>query len=167
MSWTRPGTRRRARWSRGCARRLPDHPWRKRLAAFGSAARLAEPAPAADVDRLSRELGVEVPADLRTLLLATDGVTDRYGARLVWPTAEIARQNREFRTTVEFRELYMPFDALLLFGEAGDGDLFFYRILDGAVRNPDVHRWEHETDGRVWCASHLEALLTRALADGS
>ena len=108
-----------------------------------------------------------MPPDLRALLLATDGVTDRYGARPVWPTAEIARQNRQFRTNSEYRELYMPFDPLLLFGEAGDGDLFFYRILDGAVRHPDVHRWEHETDGRVWCAPNLEALLTAALADGS
>ena len=135
--------------------------------AFGDAARRADPARPGDIDRLARELGVAVPDDLRALLLASDGVTDRYGAGLVWPTAQIARRNAELRTNPAFRELYMPFDALLLFGEAGDGDLFFHPILDGAVRSPDVYRWAHETDSRVWCASDLAGFLAGALAEGT
>jgi len=143
---------------------MTQQTWRTRLARFGEAVRLATPASAESVEGLTDALGVTLPAELHALLLESDGVADRYGAGLVWPAAEIVRQNRAFRTNPEFRALYMPFDALLFFGEAGNGDQFFFRILDGAVRGPDVYVWAHETDSRVWAAPSLEALLERRLA---
>ncbi len=57
----------------------------------------------------------------------------------------------------------MPFDSLLFFGEAGNGDQFFYRILDGHVRDADVYLWDHETDSRTWGAPSLVAFLPSIL----
>ena len=142
---------------------MSDSTWRSRLAAHGRAVRLATSASPAAVEHLVRALGVALPDAMRELLLDSDGVADRYGAWIVWPAAEIARRNEEFRTKAEFRQLYMPFDAMLFFGEAGNGDHFFYRVLDGVVREPDVYIWEHETDNRVWRAPRLDAFLTAQL----
>ena len=144
---------------------MAQQTWRSRLAPFGRAVRLAEPASEGRLDGVARALGVALPAELRALLLETDGVADRHGARLVWPAAEIARQNHELRTMPELRQLYMPFDSLVFFGEAGNGDQFFLRVLDGLVRDADVYVWEHETDNRVWIAPSLEPFLVEWLAN--
>ena len=39
----------------------------------------------------------------RSLLAESDGIADRYGAPVVWPASEMARQNREFATAVQAR----------------------------------------------------------------
>ena len=41
-----------------------------------------------------------------------------------------------FRANADFAELYMPFDALLFFADAGNGDQFAYAIQAGAIRRP-------------------------------
>jgi hypothetical protein len=83
----------------------------------------------------------------------------------VWPAADIARHNAELRTNRDFRRMYMPFDALLFFGEAGNGDQFFYRILDGEVRDPDIYLWDHENDSRTWRAGGLQTFLLSILQE--
>lgn len=139
--------------------------WRGRLAAFGDAARFAPPASPAALGSLETALGLALPDELRSLLAESDGPADRYGASVVWPAAEMARQNREFRTNPDFRRLYMPFDSLLFFGEAGNGDQFFHRILDGHVRHPDVYLWDHENDSRTWRAGSLAIFLPSVLQE--
>jgi hypothetical protein len=126
--------------------------------------RFWHPAQERDVAAAEHALGSILPGELRGLLLESDGLADRYGTSVVWTAGEIARRNGEFRVEAGFRELYMPFDAMLFFGEAGDGDQFFYRILDGQVRHPDVYIWSHETDSRIWRAPTLAVFLERQLA---
>jgi hypothetical protein len=63
--------------------------------------------------------------------------------------AQMASQNREFRTHPDFRRLYMPFDLLLFFGAAGNGDQFFYRM----------------TDSRTWRAASLATFLPSVLEE--
>jgi hypothetical protein len=127
--------------------------------------RFAAPASAPALSALQQALGTAVPEELASLLRESDGLADRYGASLVWPAAQIARENDVFRTNQDFRRLYMPFDSLLFFGEAGNGDQFFYRILDGEVRHPDIYVWDHETDGRTWRAVSLAVFLTATLRE--
>jgi SMI1-KNR4 cell-wall len=139
--------------------------WRGRLAAFGDAVRFARPASAAALSALEEALGTAVPDELGALLRESDGLTDRYGGRVVWPAVEMARQNRDFRTRRELRTLYMPFDSVLFFGEAGNGDRFFYRMLDGRVRDPDIYVRDHETNSRTWRAARLDAFLSAMLEE--
>lgn len=56
----------------------------------------------------------------------------------------------------------MPFDHLLIFGEAGNGDLWVFGILmDGQIQEWQVYAWDHETDGRPWIAAGLADLIAR------
>ena len=138
---------------------MTERDWRRELAEYGARLPLAAPADPGMLDAAERALALALPSDLRALFAECNGVTDHLGFRVVWPVTELAPRNEEFRTTREFRRLYMPFDALLFFGEVGNGDQFFYRILDGEVRESDVYLWDHETDSRGWRAPRLETLV--------
>ena len=102
--------------------------------------------------------------ELRSLLLESNGVTGEFGLGLIWPIERLEADNLEYRSNPEFRELYMPFDPLLFFADAGNGDQFAFSILAGEVRRPDVFAWCHESDGRSWVAPTLEQYLERWLA---
>lgn len=113
------------------------------------------PGSAGDLQRIEATLGVALPDDLRSLLMQSDGVDGIYGLGLVWPSARILEDNVKFRTYPDFRDLYMPFEPLLFFGDAGNGDQFAYTICGGRVR-PDIFVWNHEDDSRSWNAPDLE-----------
>ncbi len=122
----------------------------------------AEFAPGADPLQIldaERSLSLNLPPDLRELLLESDGVTGEYGLALVWPLARIVSDNLSFRSNIEFQELYMPFDSLLFFGDAGNGDQFAFPIQSGAVRNLDIFAWSHEDDSRTWVAPSLRTFF--------
>lgn len=57
----------------------------------------------------------------------------------------------------------MPFDSLLFFGDAGNGDQFAYAVCDGEIRRPDIFVWDHETDSRSRIARSLESYLERTI----
>ena len=104
------------------------------------------------------KLGITFPEDLRNLLLETNGVQGQYGLGLIWPIHRIVDDNLHFRTNESFKELYMPFDALFFFADAGNGDQFAFPILSKAVRE-DVFVWNHEDDSRMCVAPSLKTYL--------
>ena len=69
---------------------------------------VTDPALGADVEAAAAACGCALPDPLRELLAETDGLGDG----LVLSAREIARVNREMRTTPDFAELYMPFEPL-------------------------------------------------------
>jgi len=121
---------------------------------------------ATESDLLSAEdtLGIRLPQQLRRYLLKSDGMDDEYGFAIVWPLERIVRDNQLFRTNADFKELYMPFDCLLFFAEAGNGDQFAFPIQSGEIRRDDVFLWNHEDDSRTWVAPSLEAYIEWRLA---
>jgi hypothetical protein len=142
---------------------LSQPPWRQQLSPY--TVTFAAPASPTALAELEAALGLPIPAELRSLLAESNGLEDRYRTGVLWPAAEIARRNQAFRTNPEFRDLYMPFEPLLFFGDVGNGDQFFYRVLGGAARERDVYVWDHETDSRIWRAPTLRHLLADVLAD--
>jgi len=50
----------------------------------------------------------------------------------------------------------MPFDCLLFFADAGNGDQFAFAILNGESRRDDIFVWNHEDDSRCWVALRLD-----------
>src|ERR1700677_4851889 len=68
-----------------------------------------------------RDLKIGFPAELIELLYESNGVQGQYGLGLIWPVERILADNLSFRTEPHFRELYMPFDHLLFFGDAANG----------------------------------------------
>ena len=77
-------------------------------------------------------LRVEMPADLRELLCETNGVEGEYRLGLVWKLERIVEENLMFRHYANFRDLYMPFDHLYFFADAGDGDQLAFRFMQTA-----------------------------------
>ena len=131
--------------------------WREKLSALDPEVRFLEPARTEQLAEVEQVFMVALPGDLTSLLSETNGVTDRYGAGLIWSTDRVISDNQSFRES--FAELYMPFDALLFFADAGNGDQFAFPLTSAGARD-DVFVWDHESDSRRWYASSLEQYLT-------
>ena len=63
-----------------------------------------------------------------------NGVRGEHELGLVWSVEQMVADNLMFRTRAEFAQLYMPFEPLLFFADAGNGDQFAYTIVAGEVR---------------------------------
>lgn len=83
------------------------------------------------------------------VLFMSNGVEGEYGLGLIWPIERITADNLAFRTDTDFAQHYMPFDPLLFFADAGNGDQF---ALVPHTHRLDVFAWDHENDSRTWVA---------------
>ncbi|MEY2242066.1 SMI1/KNR4 family protein [Streptomyces sp. BF23-18] len=108
-------------------------------------------------------LGRRLPAELRALLLESDGVIGHTDTDTVWPLDQIVEQNLLFWSDASLARLYMSFDAFLFFGDNGGGDQFAFVQRP---ERPDIFVWEHESDSRRWVAGGLRDYLGRALRTG-
>jgi hypothetical protein len=106
-------------------------------------------------------IGCQLPDDLKKLYLQTDGVSAHYGSPLVMPLQQAIHENAMHRSSSELQALYMPFTHMLIFGGAGNGDLFFFPIrADGSLAD-NVFIWDHESDSRQYFANSLKDLFLR------
>lgn len=126
----------------------------ERIAAWGDATFAAAATPD-ELQRCDAALGSDLPEELRTLLSETNGVEGEYGLGLVWPVARIASDNLAFRTDSAFADLYIPFDAMVFFADAGNGDQFAIALRG----NQEVFAWDHENDSRTWVAPSVMTYL--------
>ncbi len=133
--------------------------WRDRILSLCSAAEFSAPCSSTVLETTERALGIRLPSELGELLRECDGVLGEFGLGLVWPAPRIVEENLGFRSNVDFPELYMPFDSLLFFADAGNGDQFAYSILAGEIRRSDIFVWDHENDSRTWVAPSLDLYL--------
>jgi SMI1-KNR4 cell-wall len=133
--------------------------WRELLRRWFPDGSFAEPASADRIHEVEAALGVTLPEELAGVLRACDGVFGSHGLGLIWPSARIVADNLAFRANVDFAELYMPFDPLLFFADAGNGDQFAFAITAGKIRRPDIFPWDHEDDTRKWVAPSLAKYL--------
>ncbi len=108
---------------------------------------------------LESMLHVELPKSLKGLLLESNGVIDEYGCDIIWTIERIKKDNLEFRKKNDFKELYMPFDHLLFFADAGNGDQFAFPILNGKIVKNDIYVWNHEDDSRTWISTSLSSFI--------
>ncbi|MDD9943430.1 MAG: SMI1/KNR4 family protein [Myxococcales bacterium] len=53
----------------------------------------------------------------------------------------------------------MPFDHLVFFADAGNGDQFALAVRGGQIRSPDVFVWNHEDDSRSWAAPDVRTYV--------
>jgi len=133
--------------------------WKELVQSLATDYKFSPPASTIEIAMAEKQLGVELPDDLRQLLLETDGIDGEYGLGLIWPLGRIVKDNLLFRTSEDFQELYMPFDPLLFFADAGNGDQFAFPILKHSIRQPNIFIWNHENDSRLWVAPSLAKYL--------
>lgn len=133
--------------------------WKELAKQHSSAVAVQAGASEMAIELAERTLGVRFPDDLRSCLMESDGIDGEYGLGLVWSLERIVRENQDFRGNADFRQLYMPFDCLLFFADAGNGDQFAFPIQAGEIRRGDVFVWNHEDDSRNWVAPSLSKYL--------
>lgn len=130
--------------------------WRELVERSGKACSFAPPASEYALNDIEVALGIGLPPELRALLLESNGIGDEYGRGILSAEA-LLKCNLYLRSDAEEDDLYMPFDFMLFFAEAGNGDLFFFPIQGNRkINNRDVFHWNHETDSRIWIASDLQ-----------
>jgi hypothetical protein len=139
--------------------------WREVITQLAPGCVFAPPATGEQIAGAEAALGIALPGDLHALLQESNGVEDPYGPGLIWPVEQIVADNLAYRHDPDFAVLFMPFDSLLFFADAGNGDLFAFPISTGAVRRPDIYLWSHETDSRTWVAPGLHRYLEARLHD--
>jgi hypothetical protein len=122
--------------------------WTEEIGTWGEA-HLTEPATVEALRAVETNLGHPLPTELRDLLAETNGISGEYGLGLLWSAERIAADNARFRSSTAFADLYMPFDALVFFADAGNGDQFFMSLRG----NNEVYVWNHEDDSRTWVAA--------------
>ena len=133
--------------------------WKEYIQSATTGYHFAEPAIKSDISQIKEQLHVDLPTDLLGLLSETNGVFDEFNCPLVWSTNQIIKDNLYFRNVDDFKDMYMPFDHLLFFSDAGNGDLFGFVILNGSIQRDDVFVWDHESDSRKWVASSLKDFI--------
>ncbi|WP_153547188.1 SMI1/KNR4 family protein [Streptomyces sp. RB17] len=136
--------------------------WRQVVQEVFPEAGFREPAQVSEIVEVEKRLGRALPAELKQLLLESNGVIGRTHVDTVWTVDQIVEQNLLFWSDESFAQLYMPFDALLFFGDNGGGDQFAFVKKP---ERPDVFVWEHESDSRRWVANNLRDYLGRSLRD--
>jgi SMI1-KNR4 cell-wall len=119
----------------------------QRIAAWGEAT-FNPPATEQQLIHCEQELGHLLPDELRAVLAETNGIEGEYEIDVLWSAERIAMDNTEFRSSADFSELYMPFDPLVFFADAGDGNQFAIALRG----NFEIFEWHHENDSRVWVA---------------
>ena len=138
--------------------------WRKRLYEFAEKRGFCPGVTEAAIEQAEAELGERLPDDLRALYLESDGIQWKdEKLDLIWPLADLLKQNREFRSNDDFRELYMSFDQLLFISDDGCGNQFAIRMLP-EPSGGQVYEWDHESDDRIWRAGSLEDYCRRRLS---
>lgn len=130
--------------------------WRDILEKLSADLTFQSPASDSEMTRITHDLGVELPDELREILSESNGIEGEYGLGLLWNGTRILEDNLSFRNSPDFADLYMPFDNLLFFGDAGNGDQFAFTILRGGVTRSDIFVWNHEDDSRSWIAPSLK-----------
>jgi hypothetical protein len=110
----------------------------------------------------------ELPGELEELYKQINGVQHKYEETvigdLIWPVEKLIEMNREYRSHQNFKDLYMSFDQLLFFSDAGNGDCFAFVTLNGRFNRSDIFVWSHEDDSRTWVAPNLKIFIERWLS---
>ena len=133
--------------------------WKQIIEQLSTAHEFSPPATWSELSLAEERLEVKLPDALRELMFESNGIQGEYGLGLVWPIDRIVADNLRFRSHAVFKELYMPFDPLLFFADAGNGDQFAFPIQLGQIRRNDVFVWNHEDDSRSWVAPDLAKYL--------
>ena len=131
--------------------------WRGLIEQLYPEATFADGVSEASLSRAERQLGHPVPDTLAAVLRETDGVLDVHGGGLIWPVERIVADNIFSRTDPTYAEMYMPFEPLLFFADAGNGDQF--ALTTPPVARDDVFVWNHVEDSRTWGAADIGMYL--------
>ena len=136
---------------------MPLASWSERLRAHSPDGLALRPgATEATIAKAEEALGHRLPADLRVLLLETDGFEDRAGQwEVAWPVRRISAE------TLQWRQRRPILSGFVCFGDNGAGDPFLL-----SRSNDSAHIWNDIDDHSYRLAPSLDAFWEGWL-DGS
>jgi len=117
------------------------------------------PAPRNQLEDIEKTFGIALPDELKNFFGETDGVTDVFGLGIVWSSERIKNDNLSIRNDSQYSKIFMPFDNLLFFADAGNGDLFAFAVIQKEIRTSNIFAWNHEDDSRFWVTPSMEKYL--------
>jgi hypothetical protein len=135
--------------------------WRELIDTYTNAATFSAPAIYSEVALAGESLVSHFPPTLEAILREANGIDGEYGLGLLWPIQRIVAENETFRSNPDFRDLYMPFNCLLFFADAGNGDQFAFAVLNGESHREDIFVWNHEDDSRTGTENILRVVAYR------
>ena len=133
--------------------------WVELVREVDPAATFGDPVDEAALHACEVALAHPLSVDLTALLRETDGVGTAYGDSSLWTLRRIHEENTWIRTDEQYAELYLPFDDLCFFDDAGNGDWYGFVPRREAHGLHDIYRWDHEDDSRAWVAPDLETYI--------
>jgi len=139
------------------------------LPGFDTSLEFYPPVSEQSISLAEQQLQVRFPQNLRALLAETNGVGlhlqldqpphDVLIGYLIWPLERIIVDNITYRTNSQITSVYMPFDSLLFFSDAGNGDLFGFAVVSHPNSIDRIYRWDHEDDSRLCIAHSLKEFI--------
>jgi hypothetical protein len=141
--------------------------WKEYISKFNTTESIysfKNPAPHFILEELQAQFGLkELPHELVELYRQTNGVDETLNGdtigELVWTVERVIETNKQYRTSADFKELYMSFDQLFFVSDASNGDLFGFVTLQGRFDRHDIFVWDHEDDSRKWVAPNLTKFI--------
>lgn len=133
--------------------------WRKVFSVCFPKAELNPPASSVQIDAAANALGRNLPDDLISFHLVSDGI-EIESVNLISPLAEIVDNNRDYRANGARLDC-MPFDHMLFFGSELNGDMFAFPISQQGEYTGSIFLWSHETDCREFFAYSLLDFIIR------
>jgi hypothetical protein len=133
----------------------PVSNWKQEIKGLWADSEFFPPADPREIQQLEVHYRLQLPEELKEFLAQTDGFSASYATYYIFRTAPEADEfdtfkyhNETMRNTLDFKDLYAPFEDIFFFGADGGGDLFGYKIIEGRCSNQIV-RWNHEDDSRI------------------
>lgn len=127
--------------------------WKDLIQNISTGCIYGEPASIEDIEVLEKLFSIQIPKELRSLLYETNGINDSYGYSLIWSIEKITRENLNLGERLE--DVYLPFNNLLFFADARNGDMFGYSILDRSIEQNDIYLWNHRNNEQTNIAPSL------------
>jgi len=127
--------------------------WKDLIQNISTGCIYGEPASIEDIEVLEKLFSIQIPKELRSLLYETNGINDSYGYSLIWSIEKIIRENLNLGERLE--DVYLPFNNLLFFADARNGDMFGYSISDRSIKQNDIYLWNHRNNEQTQIAPSL------------
>jgi len=138
--------------------------WKSYISSISDEYFYKDPANDVELALIKENLNVELPEELLQLFQESNGVFDECQCPLIWSINQIVEDNLHYRSE-EYRDRYMPFDHLLFFSDAGNGDVFGYAIINGVIQTSRIYVWNHEDDSRSCVAPSLKYFIKGWITD--
>ena len=127
--------------------------WKDLIQNISTGCIYGEPASIEDIEVLEKLFSIQIPKELRNLLYETNGINDSYGYSLIWSIEKITRENLNLGERLE--DVYLPFNNLLFFADARNGDMVGYSISDRSIKQNDIYLWNHRNNEQTQIAPSL------------